>query len=58
MPKVVIKSQENGPNLVYVDSTVAAALCRCGQSANKPYCDGSHRRAEFKGKAAEVKVLE
>lgn len=23
-------------------------LCRCGASANKPYCDGSHRRVEFK----------
>ena len=23
-------------------------LCRCGGSANKPYCDGSHRRVEFK----------
>ncbi len=44
---------ENGPLALAGDVTVGedkmprATLCRCGKSANKPYCDYAHVKAEF-----------
>jgi CDGSH-type Zn-finger protein len=59
---IIIRLRENGPLLVLgpvriVDHlgnefTLPAgkgnvALCRCGASGNKPFCDGSHRACGF-----------
>ena len=61
MSEVRITATENGPLSVrgpftLVDQDGAeyevagkkrVALCRCGLSANKPFCDGSHSRLGF-----------
>ena len=31
-----------------INRVTKTTLCRCGHSANKPYCDGSHARVGFK----------
>lgn len=62
MADVSIKVRPNGPFLVTGSIEVldhngnafpinpdkpAVALCRCGQSANRPFCDGAHNQCGF-----------
>ena len=54
-----IEIKKNGPILITTNCIIThgdgsketkqgtTALCRCGQSANKPYCDGTHRKVGF-----------
>jgi CDGSH-type Zn-finger protein len=58
MAKVEILSKENGPNLVMVDGKFVAAICRCGHSGKKPYCDGTHAKMNFVAPGATIPVLD
>ena len=58
MTRVEIRCTENGPNLIVVNGNVTAALCRCGGSNNKPYCDGTHVKIGFKAETKEIMVSE
>ncbi len=39
----------NLPEGKSIESKDVTALCRCGASGNKPFCDGSHLSIQFKG---------
>ena len=67
MADVVIRCRPNGPLVIEGPVTVVdaqgnpfplptnkplVALCRCGQSQSKPFCDGTHKSCGFE--AAEL----
>jgi CDGSH-type Zn-finger protein len=39
-------------NVLTVAEGRIVKLCRCGHSATKPYCDGTHRRVDFVSRPA------
>lgn len=59
--EIKIEALLNGPLLVYGNILVkdaqgnesrrnkVTALCRCGKSDNKPFCDGNHVKHNFEG---------
>jgi len=62
MSQTTVQIRDNGPLIISAPVQVldgegkplpipaekpAVALCRCGASANKPFCDGAHKGAGF-----------
>lgn len=57
----MVEVTKDGPLMVYGNIKVkghdgtetskhrVTAFCRCGASQNKPFCDGSHKKVDFKG---------
>jgi CDGSH-type Zn-finger protein len=60
---ITIRLRRNGPYVIESDEVSVIdweggeypvdrrpiALCRCGASSTKPFCDGTHRTIEFDG---------
>jgi len=60
---------QNGPIIVETAGSVSYSqaessdeksgpivLCRCGESSKKPFCDGTHKKAEFEALSGEFVI--
>lgn len=55
--KMKIVAMKNGPILIQAQNATVA-LCRCGKSQNKPFCDGCHAKNGFKAKGTPIWPVE
>jgi len=69
MPETLIRALPNGPyrttgpaklvdpqgNEIAIEEGQTVSLCRCGGSANKLFCDGTHGRIGFQAAEAAVR---
>jgi CDGSH-type Zn-finger protein len=64
-----ITALDNGPYLVkgpvvlldadgseFLTQRATLALCRCGRSTNKPFCDGTHSKVGFRAAERAVRA--
>lgn len=50
-----LKSLRNSKG-VFLETTPVIALCRCGGSGTKPFCNGTHAKIGFSGEKKEARI--
>ncbi len=50
-----IQVADSNGNKFDISGKQTIALCRCGASVNKPFCDGTHSKIGFQAAEAAVK---
>lgn len=65
-----VQARKNGPYVIMtngeyvlriegrekVEEKQVVALCRCGGSSSKPFCDGTHKNIGFEAPEAEIEI--
>lgn len=51
---VILQDASNNP--YDLGGRTKISLCRCGASANKPFCDGAHKQAGFSSTVTACKL--
>jgi len=54
-PNGVVEMVDGDGNKYDLTGKTAFSLCRCGASANKPFCDGSHKQIGFQSQETAIK---
>lgn len=54
-PNGVIEMVDADGNKYDLTGKTGFSLCRCGASANRPFCDGSHHKIEFQAPDSAIK---